>query len=286
MKCDHDFKISFIIPFQDIEVLKENLLKSFQNCSDDIELILVHDNRVSTKEEVQSFYSPCKSTTFISGSFGSPGKARNKGLELATGSWILFWDSDDFGFPDVVVKKLKSAKNDIVKFNFKVKENGSNGAIYREGKNDGLNLSTNPGIWRFAFSSKIIKDERFTELKLGEDILFMLKVGAFSLPRDSINEVIYEYRLSPIQTSRNIEVAPELVKFISLLVKSIATQNRKNAVLYGIYWRQTFSLLKISKIRNVRTSWSQFRELFDSLGFLEKVSLILALRVLFIRGVV
>ena len=91
------YTYSIIIPHKNIPKLLQRCLDSIPQ-RDDLEVIIVDDD--SNPEIVDFEYFPGKDrqgTTVIFDKSGKgAGRARNIGLEHATGKWLLFADADDF----------------------------------------------------------------------------------------------------------------------------------------------------------------------------------------------
>lgn len=92
-----EFLYSVIIPHYNIPNLLERCLESIPQ-RDDLQIIIVDDN--SSKELVDFMHFPGSERKNVEIIFnkngGSAGRARNLGLELAKGRWLLFADADDF----------------------------------------------------------------------------------------------------------------------------------------------------------------------------------------------
>ena len=83
--------------------------------SSDVEVILIHDYRdQATADELIEIIARYKSgrLKLIEGNYGSAGMARNAGLNIATGRWIAFWDSDDLPEALVVVNTIEEGDFD------------------------------------------------------------------------------------------------------------------------------------------------------------------------------
>lgn len=92
-------KVSIIIPFNNVEAYIEECLKSVVNQTlSDIEIILVNDaSRDSSVEIVKKFVEKDKRIKLIElEEQKGQGYARNRALEIASGEYIGFVDSDDF----------------------------------------------------------------------------------------------------------------------------------------------------------------------------------------------
>lgn len=106
--------VSVIIPFYEgVDWLKEAidsvLLQSFNN----YEIIVVNDG---SKENMQEFLKQYSSVIkYCYKENGGPSTARNKGIELATGKYIAFLDSDDKWMPQkLMIQVYEMEKTDVV----------------------------------------------------------------------------------------------------------------------------------------------------------------------------
>ncbi len=115
-------KWSIIIPHHNQPQLLERLLFSIP-VRNDIEVIVVDDCSDAEHHEALSAltlqYPHCHFTSTETG--GGGGKARNRGLEMAKGEFVIFADSDDYFLPrlnDILDKYKKAdAETDIIFFN-------------------------------------------------------------------------------------------------------------------------------------------------------------------------
>ena len=110
---------SIIIPHKNSIKLLQRCLDSIPD-RDDLEVIVVDDNSDLTMEDRHLFPGldkPNTSVVFTTESRGA-GYARNVGLDLAKGTWVLFADSDDFFGDDlfVVLEKAADSNKDIIFF--------------------------------------------------------------------------------------------------------------------------------------------------------------------------
>ena len=108
---------SFIIPHHNTPDLLLRLIDSIPQ-REDIEIIVVDDNSDDgkkaniTRSDVKTIYIDKEHTK-------GAGRARNVGMDAATGKWLLFADADDFykpGFIDVL-DEYKDDDIEILYFN-------------------------------------------------------------------------------------------------------------------------------------------------------------------------
>lgn len=161
----------------------------------------MQDNETSI--ELQSLigsFSKKVNIELIEGFFGSPGVARNAGLESAKGEWITFWDSDDY--PDVLatLSELQNARREDKVIVTRFRNINTNTGAFLESKNFGRSVNKNLavlcseiGLWRILFHRSEIQAQRFENLTMGEDALFLSKFGSDILQFRFSNSICYNY---------------------------------------------------------------------------------------------
>lgn len=245
--------ISIVVPFRSFEILAKNLLSAFKLSIENVEVLLIHDSaEVLKQEHIQTISSKIKHYIYLRYDLNSPGLARNKGLEFARGEWIVFWDSDDFGYPEVLLDLVSRAESGILIANFRRHYQDKQG-ISREVFNivNEAQIVRDPGLWRFIFHRSKIESKRFEALKLGEDILFLVATGVFEKEYQIFQDTMYEYRISFNQSTKRMDIQPNLALFIDKFTTYLEQMRTTNAITLGVYWRQLFSSLKWSKGRTL-----------------------------------
>ena len=95
---------SVIVPAHNAENHIRRLLDSIAaQTFTDYELIVVCDNCTDSTEQIAQLYGARTERV----SFGRDGLARDRGIELARGSWILFADDDDWFMHENVFQEAK-----------------------------------------------------------------------------------------------------------------------------------------------------------------------------------
>ncbi|MGL5414486.1 MAG: bifunctional glycosyltransferase/CDP-glycerol:glycerophosphate glycerophosphotransferase [Clostridium sp.] len=201
-------KVSVIIPVYNVEEYIEETIESLLNQTmKDFEVILVDDE--STDRSVARIQKKIegneKKFRIITQKNGGPGKARNKGLDVAKGEYIIFMDSDDVLPINSIEIRYNLAcehKADMI-IGATYGYDGEKtwpivGHFFDEGiktiKNSN-ELVQSMGPCNKLFRKKLIGDTRFPEdIKYGEDQVFIMSAYIKSKKIYKTNENIYYYR--------------------------------------------------------------------------------------------
>ena len=138
----------------------------------DYELIVVCDACDDNTEEIAWSYAVrVPEITVLETEYGRAGMARNMGLDLARGEWILFMDDDDWYLPDafqIIAEELGRQKDiDILAYGYEWK--GMKTAYQSQRR-------IYPAIWNKAWRREFIGDERFPEWIHTDDLGFARKM--------------------------------------------------------------------------------------------------------------
>ena len=187
---------SFIIPHHNTPELLQRLVNSIPQ-REDIEIIVVDDNSDNDKKaniirsDVQIIYIDKEHTK-------GAGRARNVGMDAATGKWLLFADADDFykpGFIDVL-DEYRNDNIEILFFNIDCVDSDTlergekDRAMYHNRlieQYDGTEQRANEllffgyGPWRKMLSSSFVKRYgfRYEEIVVSNDSFFSLQTSYF-----------------------------------------------------------------------------------------------------------
>lgn len=106
-------KVSIIVPIYNVEKYLDRCVQSILNQTlKEIEIILVDDGSPDGCPAMCDEYAKQDSRVkVIHKKNGGLGLARNSGLEIATGEYVAFVDSDDFVNPDMYEKLYNTAKH-------------------------------------------------------------------------------------------------------------------------------------------------------------------------------
>ena len=162
-------KVSIILPIYDVEEYLEKCIYSVISQSlQDIEVILATDGPESCDRICQKFADsdPRIKIIFHPGSYG---KACNQGMEMASGEYIGFVETDDWCHPQMFEKLYRAAKKndaDVCKGGFFDAFDDETKNVVRlfHKKNKSFNiadypekLSFQPSIWSAIYKTSFIK---------------------------------------------------------------------------------------------------------------------------------
>ena len=214
---EKDILISIIIPVYNAEKYLEQCLDSIcQQTYKNIEIILVNDGSTDKSETIcKNYMEKDNRIQYIYKENGGPGIARNKGLEIANGQYVMFVDSDDFFYSndniEHIVGRINKNHADLIMYNAGTyweedKEFIKEGVIIEEECIDKLNADEkflyilSKGMIYSGVLSKVIKKTVLDENAIlyenteCEDIVWSLKVYLNVKSIDWCNDLIYVYR--------------------------------------------------------------------------------------------
>lgn len=167
-----------------------------------IEVIIINDySDEATSAELKVICQRYDNLKFIEGNFGNPGSARNAGLEICQGRWIIFWDSDDEPHVEnflTLVKSNEESNPDICFGRYKIFNEKSHliseSSVWSEDTNRNLSsIAQNPGIWRIIFARDLIEGMRFEPLRMAEDQIFICEAVLRARKIGFADNQIYTY---------------------------------------------------------------------------------------------
>lgn len=206
-------KFSIIIPVYNSEKYIKRCLDSIisQNC-DDIEIIVINDGSTDSTMEILKEYKKNHLKIYSIENSGVS-SARNYGLSLAKGDFIVFVDSDDFladNFFDEI-RKIDLQFGNIYVFNYQVLNNNiiknkvSSNQIVEISKEDAIEYSiksnSNPykrtrfnTVWGKIYDKKLLNNVKFDgKITIGEDTLFFCEAALVSEKVIYVDKLMYYY---------------------------------------------------------------------------------------------
>lgn len=218
-------KVSIIVPVYNVEnYLSECLDSIISQSFDDIEIICINDGSTDDSLSVlENYASKDKRIKIISQENRGIGHARNRGLNISSGDYVLFVDSDDCIFSDTVESLYENAVNndsDLVLFKYALSMDADRNSYsygfecrpnfpkgtdfnslsfdYKSIRNHVLNSFTN--VWIAFYKRDFLNgydDFYFQENLAYEDVLYHLKSFLRAERISYIPRVFYFYRENP-----------------------------------------------------------------------------------------
>lgn len=210
--------ISVIIPIYAVEEYISKCILSIQAQSfKDFEAILVNDGSPDNSIEIAKILIKNDPRfIIIHKKNGGLASARNQGLDVAKGEYIMFVDSDDSVEPDFLLKpyqQIIKEKADICLFNMNYVDQSGN--ILKKGSNNlSAYISQNDfliskgTIYNFV-CDKLFKKDVFSEIRFDESVktfedVFVTFRLLYNRKLTSINDALYNYLQRPGSLSKNV----------------------------------------------------------------------------------
>ena len=187
-------KISVIVPVYNVEAYLERCVESIlQQTYAHFELILINDGSTDSSGQIcDHLASQYENIKVYHIENAGVSNARNMGIQLATGSWVTFIDSDDFVTQDYLATLASAAEGLNVGFVIAPLHHIKNGIVTdlpshsektelwsTEETMKELLMTTRTSFFPVAklFKRDLIADERFnTDYHLAEDALFLTEL--------------------------------------------------------------------------------------------------------------
>ena len=203
-------KVSVIVPVHNSEKYLDRCIQSLINQEySNIEILLIEncssDSSLTICRQYEQAFNFIK---VISTEQKGVSRARNIGLENATGDYICFVDSDDYVCNSYISKFVKSLQESDCKIGFCGDEKVYSDHVYIEtyalktgvvNREEALALCFKDGgvsgyVWNKIFDASLLKEIRFDiSIEFAEDLLFsiqaLLKVNKVCC----VSDVLYEY---------------------------------------------------------------------------------------------
>lgn len=204
--------VSIIVPVYKVEKYLHKCVDSIINQSyRKLEIILVDDGSPDTCPTICNEYRDKDDrVVVIHKENGGLSDARNTGLDVATGEYITFIDSDDYYAPDAIERLIEASVKyhaDIIAMGAAIVSPDYESIRYEapearvESSSDyyiGIcNGERTPSVCTKLFAKKIIGNQRFLKGRLNEDFLFTLNILFRDCTIATTNYVGYFYYQRP-----------------------------------------------------------------------------------------
>lgn len=143
---------------------------------------------ISSKTNCRILFSSCR----------NPGGSRNIGLDAAESKWIQFCDSDDMvSWNPSLLNALDSGYStyDALVCSYST-EDTLTGVRSAKHPTSLIDVTLNPGIWRWLFKRENIKSLKFHESRIGEDQFFLCNFLALNPKLYYLKDMVYTYRVN------------------------------------------------------------------------------------------
>lgn len=284
--------ISVIIPIYNSETFLGGCIQSvIEQSYKKWELILVDDGSTDASSEICDKYAKLDNRVkVIHKSNGGVGPARNEGLAMSVGQWVVFIDSDDYICPSYfedLLSKIDESVDLVISFpEVILKDKIYKLNHYKEGfvtENDtdklfsiyDLHEHTSP--WGKLYRASIIKDNNISfskDMCFGEDAVFLYTFLLYAHNVFILNKADYCYRgeIEGSLSKRMNTVDDEYInysnihKIVSLLIRQKLITNvdailKLNALIEVYIWRT------LNALYHNPTSYKRRLHIISSLDF-------------------
>lgn len=233
--------ISIVVPVYNVEnylpqCLNSILSQSYKN----YELIVVDDGSTDRSSEIcDEFGKRDNRIKVLHKKNGGVGSARNYGLSMVSGEWLIFIDSDDYlldGALDIMVNFSYKRDSDYFLFGICTEE-----YVLSDAKKIGvqqanprwligrmLEYCISSGPFARVFKTSIAKSIMFNEkLKIGEDLLYNIQYLLQCNSCQIIDKYVYFYRSNPNSVMHSRHLTSEYIA-LNDEVNNFFSNTRKN----------------------------------------------------------
>ncbi|MBQ6840659.1 MAG: glycosyltransferase family 2 protein [Bacilli bacterium] len=253
-------KFSIIVPVYNVEQYLEECFNSLLNQTySNYELIIVCDKCSDDSEQiVDKYVKKHKNFSKIYAEHTGLGEARNIGIKVATGDYLLFVDSDDYLEKDLLKNLDEHLTDNIDVLRFQVQDIADNKIIKHE--EIGFEICTGneafnhifryhyiENSWCYVYSHKFWKKNKFKFMKncIAEDYGLTPLVIAKAKTLKSISYIGYNYRQRENSLMTNTDYNKKIKKMDDMLLQS---DYEKEEILKGEYNPKLIEFLNNSLI--------------------------------------
>ncbi|MCQ4635264.1 bifunctional glycosyltransferase family 2 protein/CDP-glycerol:glycerophosphate glycerophosphotransferase [Anaerovorax odorimutans] len=255
-------KISVIIPVYNVENYIEKMLESVRNQTfTDFEVIIINDGSSDGSQQIiDRFCREDERFHSYQQPNGGVSSARNKGLEMAGGEYVVFYDPDDYIPEDALKAMFTAAKEELADLIIGKMELFNLGESYvikptealaKQKKIDVFDKSFN---WSFSVCNKMFRREvieqlhlRFEALAHGEDGVFLFQFVHGCKTITGCKEVVYHYLRRPFWEGHSVTQSANL----SALEDLLTVFKRLISTVEGSYARRYDELKENPKTREI-----------------------------------
>lgn len=182
---------SIIIPAYNAEEhIRRGLDSIYSQTFRDYELIVICDSCGDRTEQIAKEYGAITERVF----YGRDGLSRDRGIELATGEWILFMDDDDWFYTETAFERIANKISlsdpdiDMVAFGYEYKSKG-----YKPPTGHELFTPRIAHVWSKAWRRASIGAARFGNAVFCSDTYFLKAMKTRVKKYAAIDQSLYYY---------------------------------------------------------------------------------------------
>lgn len=207
----HEDLVSVIVPVYNVEnYLRECLDSIVAQTYHNLEVILIDDGSKDSSGKICDEYADKDNRIkVIHKKNGGLSEARNSGLEIASGAWIAFVDSDDYIDESMLRILVDLAQNNdaqvaMCAFRATSESIDDNYALVTKvfNRDELLDVYVNRtegylitnSVWDRIYKRELVKEIRFVPNKLNEDIMYTMEVFLRADIAAYTSEKLYHYR--------------------------------------------------------------------------------------------
>ncbi|MCQ2081376.1 MAG: glycosyltransferase [Lachnospiraceae bacterium] len=250
-------KISVIVPVYNSEKYLQKCIDSLlEQDLDDVQFIFVNDGSIDESGKILDKYASDFRFIIINQENKGQGAARNKALDVATGEYIVFLDSDDYLERNVlknIYNKAKEKSLDLLRAYF-ILNDGE-----KEIKSDYLceedivftgKECLQKGIVSYSLCENVYRREFLNEHKIRmiegvryEDMDFVIRATWYAKKMSAINLTFYHYVRHEGSVSNGNDFS--VVKDYYTVAKAVSTfaHNHSDEVTYELFFRKYLGFL-------------------------------------------
>lgn len=231
-------KISVIVAtYNNGDTIIQNINTVLKQTYENIEVVLINDGSTdNTSISLLKNFQNNNKVIIVNQTNKGLGAARNKGMSLATGDYILFMDGDDFLLKDsaieTLVKLIQVESLDWVVFGFAY--------VYKEKKmlpkNVGLDyINMYSAVWNKMYKTELIKELSFPESLRFEDMAFTIEAYLNSQHKGILNEPLYGYFQRSDSITKKIKNGRERFDALYVLEQAMKIKSEDNEKILKKY---------------------------------------------------
>ena len=236
-------RFSFIVPVYNVEKYIPQCIESILSQSfSDFEILLIDDGSTDNSGNICDEYAKKDNRiTVLHGINKGLSEARNKGIDVAKGDYIIFLDSDDYWIGDklkFIAKKLEDSKSDLLVFNYEAFEETNNKTIVT----NGINFEE--------VSNKLLTGEAYLEEIIKTNNLYSWYAWLYVIKRDLIMD--FNIRFKPGIKYEDVDLMYEIIlkaKKVTVLDETIIRYrlSRQGAITANVKFRTEKDKLDVIK---------------------------------------